>query len=56
MVHDKTNKKSLVEKLAVEGLSVLYSRVQKIQDNITKQLCQQYLDKEIVIPRNLEKR
>ena len=44
-----------MEKLAIEGLRVSFSRVQKIQDNITKQLCQQYLDKEIGCPRNIER-
>ena len=54
MVHAKTRKRSLVEKLAVEGLSISYSRVREIQDNITRQLCQ-YLDEGIVCPRNIEK-
>ena len=56
MVHAKTSKKSLAEKLAVEGLSISYSRVQEIQDNITSQICQQYLDEGIVCPRNIEKK
>ena len=56
MVHAKTSKKSLAEKLAVEGLSISYSRVQEIQDNITSQICQQYLDEGIVYPRNIEKK
>ena len=51
MVHAKTKEKSL----AVEGLSISYSGVQEIQDNITKQLCQQYLDEGIVCPRNIVK-
>ena len=46
--HAKTRKKSLVEKLDLEGLSISYLRVQEIQDNTTKQLCQHYLDEEIV--------
>ena len=48
MVHAKTRKKSLVEKSDLEGLSISYLRVQEIQDNTTKQLCQHYLDEEIV--------
>ena len=48
MVHAKTRKKSLVEKLDLEGLSISYLRVQEIQGNTTKQHCQQYLDEEIV--------
>ena len=55
MVRAKTSKKSLVEQLAVEKSSGLYSRAQETQDNITKQLCQQCLDEGIVSPRNLEK-
>ena len=43
MVHAITRKKSLVEKLAVEGLSISYSRLNKTQDNIMRQLCQQGL-------------
>ena len=55
MVHANTRKMSLVEKLAVEGLSISYARVQEIQDNITRQLCHHYLDEGIVCPRNTEK-
>ena len=44
-----------MEKLAVEGLRKSYFRVQGIQDNITRQLCQPYLDEGIVCPRNIEK-
>ena len=44
-----------MEKLAVEVLSISYSRVQEIQDKSTRQLHQQYLDKGIVCPRKIEK-
>ena len=44
-----------MEKLAVEGLRISYFRVQGIQDNITRQLCQPYVDEGIVCPRNIEK-
>ena len=56
MVHAKARKKSPVEKLAVKGLSISYSRVQEFQDNTTRELCQQYLDEGIVCPKNIEKR
>ena len=56
MVHAKTRKKSFVEKLAVEGLGTPFSRVQEIQDNITRQLCQQYHGEEIVCPKKHRKR
>lgn len=55
IVHAKTRKKSFVEKLAVEGLGTSFSRVQEIQNNITRQLCQQYHDEGIVCPKNIEK-
>lgn len=55
MVHAKTRKKSFVEKLAVQGLGTPFSRVQEIQDNITRQLCQQYHGEGIVCPKNIEK-
>ena len=42
-----------MEKLVVEGLRVSFLRVQEIQDNITKQLCQQYLNEETGCPRNI---
>ena len=44
-----------MEKLVVEGLCVSHSIVLENQENITKQLCQQYLGEEIVCPRNFEK-
>lgn len=44
-----------MEKLAVEGLGTSFSRVQEIQNNITRQLCQQYHDEGIVCPKNIEK-
>ena len=44
-----------MEKLATEGLSISFLIVQEIQDNITKKLCQQYLNEEIVFPKNIEK-
>ena len=37
------------------GLIISYSRVQEIQENITRQVCQQYLHKEIACRRNIEK-
>ena len=54
-VNGTGKKNSLVEKLAVEELSISYSRVLEIQENIAKQLCQQNLGEGIVCP-NLEKR
>lgn len=45
-----------MEKLAVEGLGTSFSRVQEIQNNITRQLCQQYHDEGIVRPKKHRKR
>ena len=50
LVHAKTRKMSIVEKLAEEGLSISYNRVKDIQETITKQLCKKYNEEEIVCP------
>ena len=50
LVHAKTRKKSIVEKLAEEWLSISYNRVKDIQETITKQLCKKYNEEEIFCP------
>ena len=42
MIHSQTRKKSIVNDLAAEGLSVTCNRVQEIQDSIGQQLCEKY--------------
>ena len=45
-----------MDKLAVEGLSISYSRVLVFQENISKKFCQQHLGEGVVCSRNLEER
>ena len=42
LVHTKTRKKSLVEKLAAEGRSISYKRVQDIKKIVANQLCDKF--------------
>ena len=42
LVYPKTRKKSLVETLAADGLSISYQRVQDIQKMVTNQLCDKF--------------
>ena len=55
MIFAKTKKKSLVNLLCSEGLSISYSRVQEIQATITKQMCEKYKQEDIVCPPSLTK-
>ena len=55
MVHAKTRKRSMVEKLAAEGLSVSYKRVQDIQTSIASQLCAKFNKDGMVCPPTLQK-
>ena len=41
MIHSRTRKKSIVDKLAHDGLCVSYARVRNIQQAISSQLCKQ---------------
>ena len=50
MIHAKTRKKGLIEKLASEGLSISYKRVEEIEGTITNQLCSKYNEEDIVCP------
>ena len=50
IVHSKTRKKSLVEKLANEGLSILFKWAEEIKSSIAKQLCFNYSEDAIVCP------
>ena len=54
LIHSKTRKKSLVERIASMGLSITYSRVTEIQDTITKQACQMFEEKQMVCPMTLK--
>ena len=57
LVHAKTRKESFVEKLAAEGLSISYQRVQDIQKMVTNQLCDKFKNKKdsIICPPSLQK-
>ena len=55
LVHAKTRKKSLVEKLAAEELSISYQRVQGIQKMVTKHLCDKFKKDGVVCPLSLQK-
>ena len=54
LIHSKTRKTSLVERIASMGLSITYSRVTEIQDTITKQACQMFEEKQMVCPMTLK--
>ncbi len=55
LIHAKTRKKSIVDDLAAEGLSVTYKRVQQIQETIGQQLCEKYANEGIVCPPILQR-
>ena len=54
VIHNKTRKKGLVNKFAEQGLSISYSRLQKIHDNIAGQLCHQHVTEGVVRPKSLK--
>ena len=53
-IHSQTREKRIVDDLHQKGLSISYDRVLDIEDNITKTLCQKYLDEKVVIPPSLK--
>ena len=55
LVHMKTRKKTLVNQLASEGLSITYDRVKTIQKAISNQLCLTYHNFGMVCPASLSK-
>ena len=54
MIHSRTRNKSIVDKLAHEGLCVSYARVRNIRQTISYQLCKQYKKDGIVCPPSLK--
>ena len=48
------NKKGLVNKFVEQGLSISYSRLPEIHDNIAGQLCHQYVTEGVVRPKSLK--
>ena len=54
IVYVRTRKKSLVNQLAHEGLSISYKRIKSIQRCINNQLCSKYLAEDIVCPPKLQ--
>eukprot|EP00794_Sanderia_malayensis_P004251 gene4251-4816_t len=50
MIHAKTRKKSIVNALADEGLSISNKRVEELENSITKQLCVKYNEDGMVCP------
>ena len=53
MVHAKTRKKSVVNYLEKEGISISYNRVKQIQQMISMQMCAEYNKDGIVCPPTL---
>ena len=54
LIHARTRKKSIVNALAAEGLSITYNRVQDIQEAIGQQICKKYDTEGIVCPPMLQ--
>ena len=54
LTHNKTRKKGPVNEFAEQGLSISYSRLQEIQNNIAGQLCHQYVTEGVVRPTSLK--
>ena len=54
MLYMRTLKKSLVNQLAHEGLSISYKRTKSIQRCINNQLCSKYLAEDIACPPKLQ--
>ena len=54
MIHSRTRKKSIVDKLAHEGLCVSDARVRNIQQAISSQLCKQYEKDGIICPPSMK--
>lgn len=53
MLHSRTRKKSLVDKISHLGLCVSYDRVQQIESTVTSTVCDAYNSLEHVLPVNL---
>lgn len=51
MIQAATWQKYITEKLHVLGLSISYKRVDQIQGSVAKQLCDQFLAENLVIPK-----
>ena len=54
MIQAATWQKYITEKLHVLGLSISYKRVDGIQGSVAKQLCDQFLAENLVIPKALQ--
>ena len=54
MVHSRTRKKSLIEKLNEYGLSISYKRILEIQNSTTNQLCKLYDVQRYACPPGLQ--
>lgn len=54
MIHAKTRQKNLINDLASFGISIPYQRVLSIQEKITKKLCQNFKDENLVCPPRLK--
>ena len=54
LIHNETCRKGLVNKLVEQELNISYSRLQEIQNNITGQLCHQYVAEGVVRPTSLK--
>ena len=54
LIHSATRKKSLINELANDGLSINYQRVMEIQEDITQYLCTKYNREALVCPPQLK--
>ena len=54
LIHNKTRKKGLVKEFAKQGLSISYSKLPEIKNNIAGQLCHQYVTEGVVPPKSLK--
>ena len=50
LLHSRTRKKSIINKVSALGLSISYNRVDEIQSAITDQVCREYQTKGLVRP------
>ena len=55
MVHARTIKRKLVDRLAEEGVSISYDCVMNLRRSISSSVCMEYQANDLVCPVDLEK-
>ena len=55
LLHAVTRKKSLINKIAADGLCINYQWVEELQSNITETVCTKYNEEGLVCPPQLTK-